>query len=1037
MLRRHRVYATILYLVWIVLLPSVACALPRSVALENCRLDTWSVRDGLPPHEITSIVQSSDGFMYIGTDAGLLRFDGASFRTFNTHNTPGLKSDMIASLAVDHAGTLWIGTELGGAGTFENGVFERRDFPLTLWHRAWSLLPDPNGDMWIGMNGKYNLQRIHNGKPIISQPQPSATVALAMAPGGGILCARPDDGLLLWRGGRKSTDYVPSTKLPTRSTSCVVTTHDKSVWAGTPRNGLIRIANGNISNLTTADGLASNSIRCLYEDHEKRLWIGTSNGVSVWAGHTFTNFGKDKGLSDSTVNALCEDREGNLWVGTASGLNKFASTKLRAITLSVGTVVSSMPYRNSLAPDHAGNTWCAADSGLWKIGQSGRPSYMPVCLGYTAINGICTDGDWLWLWGTDQGRCVVAHAPITLIERYAIPSSQSTATRIDLTRLPGVEVAYCNTRIIVGIPNDSRLLAVGMDHLFAVAGGRVHDLGRTGTGYEFIARRDPSGTVWVGCGNGLVRILGTHCETINTGLPPDTHVLGIDATEPGCLWMATDRGIAYFSKNKSNVIGEAAGLPDTNLFEILRDGRGNLWLGYNEGLFWVRERDILDYVNHRRKNVPFHLYGAADGIRSFPATFMAEKSSTGQLWFCGLRGLTEVDPGHLTNNTVEPEVAIEDAVANGKPLRVGTTNIVQPGVGSLRVEYSALSYSAPEQVRFRYRLEGLEENWVDVGNRRSVEFTNLRPGSYRFVVVACNNDGVWNTTGASILLTILPHYYEAMWFRSLLVFAIGAMVLGAHAYRSRAILRRNLELEEKVKDRTSELFVSNQYLSEAKETLEEQNSELQAMQAELEAQNDELVRYQSNLAEANHRLEELATTDGLTGLKNHRTFQERLGDCWEQWRRAGRQFSIILLDVDKFKQYNDTYGHPAGDDVLRTVARILSETARTIDCVARYGGEEFVILSPDTDGHGAKILADRLRIAIESHEWTMRHVTASFGVATASLTILEAAGLVAAADSALYESKKAGRNCVSLAGELTAPENIDVKAYVGVDVDAG
>jgi diguanylate cyclase (GGDEF)-like protein len=230
------------------------------------------------------------------------------------------------------------------------------------------------------------------------------------------------------------------------------------------------------------------------------------------------------------------------------------------------------------------------------------------------------------------------------------------------------------------------------------------------------------------------------------------------------------------------------------------------------------------------------------------------------------------------------------------------------------------------------------------------------------------------------------------------------------------MVRQARELERKVAERTAQLASANAEVTQAHDRLQERNSELQEMQAELEAQNTELQETQQTLAEANERLQALATTDGLTGLINHRSFQERLETEWARHQRENTPLSLILIDVDNFKSYNDTYGHPAGDDVLRSVAQVLKDIARVTDVTARYGGEEFVVIAPDTDAEGVDSLGERLRAAVECAEWPLRSITGSFGVATSggsSAPIDSPAALIAAADAALYRSKRSGKNRVT------------------------
>jgi diguanylate cyclase (GGDEF)-like protein len=582
---------------------------------------------------------------------------------------------------------------------------------------------------------------------------------------------------------------------------------------------------------------------------------------------------------------------------------------------------------------------------------------------------------------------------------------------------------------------------------------------------------DRHDTLWIGCNDGLAYFRNGKGGVASCGLPKGAHVLSIDTSDPKYLWLGTDKGIArvegdaYTSGSgsvtglRSKLYGVDAGVPSNDCLQILRDLSGAIWVGGYFGIMSVEPDQFAAYDEHRIKSLHMRIYTAADGIHDYPGVMIPTRTGDGKLWFIGVRGVTMIDPSHLDHNSLAPPVVIEDATANGKTLSFKKPTSIKPGDGSFLVRYAGLSYIEPEKVEFRYRLDGFDTNWIDAGTRRSAAYTNLPPGRYTFRVIACNNDGVWNADGASVTFVLLPHFYETLWFRALLFLFAAATVVVLIFARTRQIERHARDLEHKVAERTSELVDTNRQLTtvqaelrnqnvqlqESQAEVEAQNEELQLMQAELVAQNDELVEVQAELvaqnekltstqdilANANARLEALATTDGLTGLYNHRTFHELLEREWDRSERYGIPLSLILLDVDKFKQFNDTFGHPEGDEVLRSVARILKSTARESDLVARYGGEEFVVIAPETTGNEAVELAERLRAAVADAEWPLREITGSFGVAQVNRASAGAsssnpadnaptptpAQLIASADSALYASKHAGRNRVTKFGD--------------------
>jgi diguanylate cyclase (GGDEF)-like protein len=385
----------------------------------------------------------------------------------------------------------------------------------------------------------------------------------------------------------------------------------------------------------------------------------------------------------------------------------------------------------------------------------------------------------------------------------------------------------------------------------------------------------------------------------------------------------------------------------------------------NKGVFFL-ELQQFEEIRSLLTSVGF---GKSDGMKIAecdggfqPASW---KSKDGRLWFPTLRGVVVADP---ERDSAAPRVLLTSVAVNRQPLISGQS--VELGGGDLEFHYAALTFQTPEQVHYRYKLESVDKDWVDAGKRREAFYTLVPPGTYTFLVAAASHEGVWNPTPAEIRIHLRPHFYQTRLFQVLagLLF----LILGPAIYylRVRTLKGNQRELEKLVKLRTAEL------------------------------------------REANEELLRLSTTDHLTGIANHRQFGEFLD---QEWRRAYRgQFavSLMMLDVDHFKKYNDTHGHPAGDECLRRVAHVLKESAnRPTDLAARYGGEEFVIVLSDTPLEGALRMAERVREAVAA--LGNPQVTISIGVAamvpddsnnTTSLTV--------AADACLYRAKQAGRNRV-------------------------
>ncbi len=959
-----------------------ALALEPGKAVTQYIHQVWETEDGLPQNSVSAILQTRDGYIWIGTQEGLVRFDGVRFTVFDTRNSPGLKTNFISVLLQDAEGTLWVGTDGGGLSRLRDGAFTAYTKEQGLASNVvCSIHQDRAGTLWIGTRG--GLNRFRDGKftAYTTREGLSNDVVLAISEdregslwvgtdGGGLNRFRDDrfttytrrdglshdivssihagrDGSLwigTWGGGLnrlkegKFTAYTNQSALSSGIVSAIFEDRHGNLWIGTDGAGLYRLRGETIDAYTAKEGLSSDLVRCIQEDSEGSLWIGTrGGGLNRLKDGRFTTYTRREGLSDNMVRAIYQDRAGAVWIGTdGGGLNRFADGRFTVFTKKDG-----LPHDNvrAISQGSDGTLWFGTWGGGLARFRDGKFT------SYTTKDGLLNDIVWdieedsrgdLWI-GTNGG----------------------------LNRL-----------------KDGRFDA------FTTKTGLPHDVVKCL--YEA-----SDGSLWIGTdGGGLIRFRDERftAYTTKNGLSNDI-IRCIHQDREGTLWIGTrDGGLNRFRDGRFVAYRRTDGLFDDAIFQILEDDADNLWMSSNNGIFRVRKKELDDFAEGKLRRVTSLSYGKADGMGSSECNGGAQpagwKTRDGKLWFPTIKGTVVVDTNYSQLNQLRPPVWIERVTAGKEALTPRRRARLSPGTRTLEFQYTALSFLEPSKVRFRYRLEGFDKEWIEAGTRRVAYYTNIPPGKYAFRVTACNNDGLWNQAGASFEFSLPPHFYESYWFYGLILFGVVVAAVGGYRRRVITLTTRKYELIRLVGERTRQLEQANEQLERA-----------------------------------NRLLRRLSAVDGMTGVANRRQFDEALELEWRRTYRGNAPLSLILADIDFFKAYNDAYGHQKGDDCLKQVASALSEHLnRPGDLVARYGGEEFAVILPETDARGAIAIAERLRQGVE--ELAIPHrdsaagrvVTVSFGVAsTLPREHVSAHTLIAAADQALYKAKREGRNQVRLA----------------------
>jgi diguanylate cyclase (GGDEF)-like protein len=947
----------------------------------------WTSESGLPQNTIDAIVQTRDGYLWMGTEEGLVRFDGVRFVVSDRQNAPALRSSFVSSLFEGPDGTLWIGTYGGGLARSRHGRIESFHPELLGSDRIREMHAGADGAIFAATAGG-GLLRIEGEQVTRFTTRdglPTDRIwALEDARAGGMWVATHGGGVVRWVGNGIRQRITTADGLPSDHARALLQDRDGTLWIGTDGGGVAAWRDGAVVRvITTRDGLPSNLIRSLQRDRDGSLWIGTDGGLARWRGVRAEAFGVDAGFPSPVIRSLSEDREGSLWVGTTGGVVRLSDTRFLSFTRKEGLSVDGL---RAVLEDRQGDIWIGTEGGgLCEIVRGAvRCLTQGDGLPHDTVYALAESGDGsLWV-GTDGGGVV---------------------------RLRDGKFAETIDARNSGLPNDRvRALVEGADGALWVsttAGLALVRDGRTSRVAELQDRQLrpllalPDGSLLVGTdGAGLWRVARDGHATLvartGRGLLSDrVFSLAADADGNG-VWIGTSGGgLARLDLASGAVrsLTRRDGLHDDVVFQVVDEGAGgNLWLTSNRGLYRVARDRVLAAMKGARADLSGTVYGTADGMPSaecnaaFPAAIRARD---GRLWVATARGVAVVDPRASMRNPIPPPVHVEEVLIDGNPAPAGPLR-VPPGTQRLDVRYTALSLRAPERVTFHYLLEGYDRDWVEAGPSRVARYTKLAPGQYTFRVRATNEDGVPSEGEARLGVTVDPRWFETWWARLLALALVAAAIWGAVRLRMAALrARKNEELARAYED-------------------------VRRIAGELEDTNRQL-------AVANVRLRALSYVDGLTGVANRRRFDEALEEACATAGSHGEPVSLVLIDLDHFKRLNDSQGHQDGDEALRAVAALLAErTDSRGGLAARFGGEEFAWLLPGVTLDAARAEAEELRRVVR--DAAIRHDGAAGGVVTASLGVSSSAGmaeltplsLVAAADAALYRAKAGGRDRVEV-----------------------
>jgi ligand-binding sensor domain-containing protein/signal transduction histidine kinase/DNA-binding NarL/FixJ family response regulator len=868
-------------------------------AITQYKLDIWQAERGFEQNAVNTVYQARDGYIWLGTLRGLVRFDGIRFTVFNKDNTSQLKDNDVTALVQDREGHLWIGTSAGGLSCLTDGEFRTPQNQSASLKEISTIFEDRSGVLWIGTMDS-GLTRLENGvfTTFTTRDGLSANRVrafrqdrrgnLLIATSAGLTIRTPDgqftpyngktdlfgkyiisllerkngelwigckDGLYCLKDDHLSY-YGTANGLPNLKIKCLLEDRHRDLWVGTDGGGLIRIKEGRIETFSIADGLTNDFISSLYEDREGSLWIGTlKGGLHRLMDTPITTYTSKEGLSHDMVSCILADRDGNLWIGTErGGVNRLKNGQLNLKLTTRQGLLSNVVY--SLMEDSAGDLWIGTNAGLNRF-KAGKLT------GYTTRDGL-PDNQIFKLFEDNQGTIWIC------LQQNLNRFHQGKFIRFD----QGGELT---NKIIQAL-------------------------------YQ-----DREGSLWFGTyGSGLYRLKNGVLTAVTTreGLVND-EVECIYEDESRVLYTGTRGGLSRLSEGKFTNFTTKDGLTDSDVRVILEDAAGHLWLGGRDGITRINKKELSDFARGKIDKIhPLHL-DESDGMKD-PWCKNGAKTRDGRLWFATDMGAAMIDPANIKKNTLPPPVVIEEVRADGESIdmtRGKERLFIAPGKKRIEFYYTGPSFIKSRKGKFKLKLAGYDNDWIDVGNTRSTTYTGLSPGKYTFNVMACNGDGVWNPEGASLSFYLQPYFYQTAWFYLLAGLFVVMVGFSLYRFRVRQLHARKEELEALVemrtrdlKHRTTELENAHQKLQHTTGIIEGKNRQLQEQSEKLK----ELDRVKSHFfANISHEFRTPLTLimGPLEQMLSRCPGKEQRQKLGMMLRNSRRLLGLInqLLDLSKFE----------------------------------------------------------------------------------------------------------------------------------------
>jgi diguanylate cyclase (GGDEF)-like protein len=939
--------------------------------LNQFSLSIWNTADGLPHNSVNSIAQDRQGYIWLATWEGPVRYNGTEFTVFDDLDELEMPESGTLGLATDpESGDIWFSGPRGGITRFDgeewagqplapsfvfqlartldgsvwaaasNGGIARYEpdqaiqtytaedgLPANFAYRVYTAPARGQREerLWAGTSAGLAYYSAGNNQFITVDSLPPAQVRAMLLHSNGMLLVATSSGLFYQN--EANGDFAPWPDPISKSITALAEGPEGGIWFGTYTRGLGRISNAGVSWLSTDAGLPNPQVLAIFKDKEDNMWVSTHSGLVQLRNSLFTSYTRTHGLVGNFARAVIEDTSGKVWVATNEGLSIEKD----------GQFTPASPD-----PDLQSISLLSLTPGQDKVMYAG--SYNQGVL-------QITDGEVTAQLGRDDGlELPEIRALATLPERNLLlvgtPSGlhvvRTGAGQLDHLRHIGVEDGLVDSTV-------TSIAVAGRDTIFLSSTGGISQLDTRGEPADWQAQ-----------------IIDLESFT------PSRNIFG-SLHRDGTSWFAADRGLLAYehAADSWHWLSRQHGLPRNKYFTVSFDPAGNMWLGSNRGVTRVSAASLAATLTDESSPLEVMQFSETDGMASSQVNTGGPSSildSQGRLWFATALGATSIDPALSAQREVDAPPAVIEFVSSD------TEDSFAPGTelnaDALRVEfhYAGLGYQMTDHIEFQVRLLGFEDEWINQGRLRTAQYTRLPPGEYRFEVRSRYPGGDWSEADA-LEFSKAPYLWQTQIFWIVVAFLAALLIYLLLVSRTYRLQRSREQLQQLVDEKTRELVT-------------------------------------------------LANEDALTGLANRRAFDHRVQEEVLYAKARKRSLSLALVDLDHFKHINDKYLHAAGDEVLVQVADVLRKSIRDIDYVARWGGEEFAIVFPNAKPAEAAAVCERIRAALRQTRFAALNadesITVSVGIAGLGEDYNQGQALLNA-DRALYQAKQQGRDQVVIA----------------------